>query len=333
MSVLLLVMGFLSRGEWPKGSSGHRVVASPAMVQQPACTVDPKSGQRGEEKHVTIAFFFIPDPILRALLEILQSNPEQLLMTTTISSRPEGISGMPVQYLPSGKSLLLRATLHIAPQAPEGPYDVLVRIAPRESEPLEIRCSQAFSVVPKGEGPECLDPSWSLPDGAATIQLPKMRVDRPGERIQGTVMVRDLRLPEHFQQMPLPFGTLLLILESDPPDVVAFDGQKPFLEHMVDPLSVRADGTYAFSFLLTGLRLGGFRLSLRWKWRLFTEGACAVAIDGVYLGCQIGGQLNAECVCATLRNMPAPGSWACRIHPIAFRAAWSLWGCPGPSPY
>lgn len=182
------------------------------------------------------------------------------------------------------------------------------------------------------QGPQCVEPTWPVPTEGATIVLSKTRVDRPGEQIAGLVIVRDLRL---LQDRHIPhLGSLLLILEIiQTREVVRFaETGNFFLEHTVDPRRIAA-GTYTFPIQLVGFGEGDFQLALGWKWRIFTEGACSVAINGVYAGCRIGGALNAECVCRTLADLPAPGSWACKVHPLTFRAAWALWGCPGPSPY
>jgi len=181
-------------------------------------------------------------------------------------------------------------------------------------------------------GLECVDPVWDMPRGAATIRLSQNEITPGQKEVTGVVTVNDLG--RWFKTENLSrLGPLKLILQIETPKVVRFPGGNTFMEHIVDPSLIANDGTYNFNFQLNGRQPGVISLALRWKWTILTEGACSVAINGVYAGCTIGGALNAACVCATLGAMPAPGSWACSVHPLTFRAAWALWGCAGPSPY
>ena len=185
---------------------------------------------------------------------------------------------------------------------------------------------------PRRQEPECVEPVWPMPEGAADIQLPQTSIGRRGERFPVSVTVKNLKLLQDKYFAGL--GPLLLIVENKTPEAARFEGGGGnFLEHKVDPSRIGSDGSYTFTFQLVGGRGGVPRLLLGWKWRILTEGACSTAINGVYAGCWIGGQLNKNCVCQTLADMPAPGSWACKAHPLTFRAVWSLWGCPGASPY
>lgn len=179
--------------------------------------------------------------------------------------------------------------------------------------------------------PECVEPMWEMPKDVATIKLSHPEIAPKHRQVSGEVIIHDLRW---FKEKDLSrLGPLILILQIKTSKVVHFPDRRTFLEHKIDPGQIVENGSYRFSFNLIGRGPGKISLSLFWKWRILTEGACAVAIDGVYAGCWIGGQLNKDCVCSVLANMPAPGSWACKIHPLTFRADWKLWGCPGPSPY
>jgi hypothetical protein len=183
--------------------------------------------------------------------------------------------------------------------------------------------------------PECVEPVWTtFPDGALTVQLSATSVKK-GDEVTGQVTAHDLKLLTDPNVPNSQLGPLLLfvIIDQASSRNLRFANNALFLEHTVNLAQIQQDGSYSFHFTLKAVKAGPVALVFGWKWRILTEGACSVAIDGVYAGCKIGGQLNAACVCATLAALPAPGSWACKIHPLTFRAVWKLWGCAGPSPY
>lgn len=177
--------------------------------------------------------------------------------------------------------------------------------------------------------PEAMDPMWDAPMEDISLALNPSIVEKSNTVINGIVTISDLSWLKGIPDI----GPFLLILKSETPSVALFPNREVFLEHTVNPALIQADGSYSFPFTMVGYKPGKVAIKFFWKFRIFTEGACSVAIDGVYAGCALAGQLNSNCVCATLANLPAPGSWACRIHNITFRTVWSLWKCPGTSPF
>ena len=99
--------------------------------------------------------------------------------------------------------------------------------------------------------PECVEPVWPMPEGAADIQLPQTSIGRRGERFPVSVTVRNLKLLQdrHFAGL----GPLLLIVENKTPEAAHFEGGGGnFLEHRVDPSRIGSDGSYTFTFQLVG---------------------------------------------------------------------------------
>ena len=188
--------------------------------------------------------------------------------------------------------------------------------------------------------PECVDPVWPVPDGAATVELQDPTLLAAGEPVSGTVFVDDLSWLQG--DIVSQAGDFLLYIQPTVPGAVVFADGKGYHEHVVDVYDIQEDGSYTYDFdILYGY--GGeeeIALVLGWKIRILTEGACSIAINAAVLGAiihQSDPSLFVRTVCECLKNLPAPGSWACKIHPRTFRAAWSLWGCQnlgyGPSPF
>lgn len=194
------------------------------------------------------------------------------------------------------------------------------------SAKTEIQFSEPMSHYNE---PKAVEPMWDAPAEDLSFTLTPPAVEKPGAIVSGVVVVHNLSKLKEISNL----GPFFLILKSETPLTALFPNREVFLEHTVNPALIQADGSYSFSFSMIGYNPGNIALKFFWKFRILTEGACAIAIDGVYAGCAIAGQLNSNCVCATLGNLPAPGSWACKIHPLTFRATWFLWKCPGPSPY
>ncbi len=186
---------------------------------------------------------------------------------------------------------------------------------------------------PSREQPECVDPIWPMPEGVAVIELSRTTVEHAGEPIDGLVTIHDLSLLQNENVGNL--GPFYLILQNKTPGVVSFTDGKTYHEHIVETSNIQPDGTYSFPFDLIGLKEGEFDLALGWKFSILTEGCCAVALQSIYIGCGVysGSQGATQCVCDCLKDMPAPGSWCCKLHPKTFRIAWSLWGCSGKCPY
>jgi hypothetical protein len=174
---------------------------------------------------------------------------------------------------------------------------------------------------------------WPIPEGGAEIRLETDRISEAGQRIEGQAKVNlGMLLDEAFDGIE-PFFVVLVI---DTPKVATFIDGKAVLEHTVRRDLIAEDGTYVFDFPILGLAPGVVQIRAMWKWKILSEGTCALAINGVYIGCKLGGQLNSTCVCNSLNGLVPPGSWGCRLHPLTFRAVWKLWSCAatlGPSPY
>lgn len=173
--------------------------------------------------------------------------------------------------------------------------------------------------------PESVDPMWDAPMEDIDLTLTPSAVEKPDTAISGTVIIRDLGWLNEIPSL----GPFFLILKSETPLIALFPDRKVFLEHIVSSALIQPDGSYSFSFTMTGYKPGDISLKLFWKWRILTEGACSVAIDAAYLGCDF----DSSCVCQVLADMPAPGSWACSIHPTVFRHNWASLNCPGVCPY
>lgn len=173
---------------------------------------------------------------------------------------------------------------------------------------------------------------WPIPvDDILQFALEKEFVKYEGQKIPGTVTIRN---PTLLLDKNLPtLGDLRLVIQIWNPTVAVFPNGEPFMTHIVDRSRVAENKEYQFSFTLVGRSPGRPYLTVGWAWCIFTEGCCAVAINGVYIGCKSVGQLNSKCVCKGLNNLPPPGSWCCRVHPKTFRITWRKWGCKGPSPY
>jgi hypothetical protein len=183
-------------------------------------------------------------------------------------------------------------------------------------------------------GPQssCGSEVWPIPEGGSEISLEMDEVLAAGDRIEGKAVVNLGMLQDELYEGIGPF-VVVLVMESP---VATFTDGRSVLEHTVRTDLIAADGTYVFDFALLGVTPGLIQIRASWRWKILSEGSCALAINGVYAGCALGGQLNSACVCKTLNALVPPGSWGCKLHPLTFRAVWKLWNCAatfGPSPY
>lgn len=203
----------------------------------------------------------------------------------------------------------------------------------------------------KAIGQQTAEPIWPMSEDAVIVELSEWMVAQPGDQITAWVTVYDLGLfvsedwasteveLTPFEDWPYAdLGPLIITVMIETPEVAEFYDGGFSLEHTIDPTLIMPDGTYTFSFELVGVSPGEIGMALFWKWRILTEGACSVALLGIYAGCAslYGTPQYDKCICDVMADMPAPGSWACKKHPLTFRAAWKLWGCSawhGASPY
>ncbi|NMH88797.1 hypothetical protein [Flavivirga algicola] len=176
-----------------------------------------------------------------------------------------------------------------------------------------------------------VEPTWPMPEDAATVKLSKTEISEKGELIEGNVTLKGLTLlkdsiftGDFNDAIPL---IVTATITND--DVAKFRDGLGSYEHHVNIDNIGADGIYSFPIELIGYQSGTVSIALSWKWTVATEGCCSIALLAVLAGCNN----NAACICTTLAAMAAPGSWCCSIHPKMFRYYWSFYGCTGLSPY
>ncbi len=196
-------------------------------------------------------------------------------------------------------------------------------------------CNQKSKKVTGVPNPEpevkVVEPTWPMPEGAATIKLSAEKVSEKGELIEGNVTLEGLTLLKDsifsggFNDA-IPLIVTATIADGD---VAKFRDGLSSYEHHVNIGNIQVNGVYSFPIELIGYQPGTVSIALSWKWTVATEGCCSIALLAVLAGCNN----NAACICRTLAAMAAPGSWCCSIHPKMFRYYWGFYGCTGPSPY
>ncbi len=205
--------------------------------------------------------------------------------------------------------------------------------------PLVSSCSSLQDVpvtslpVPDDPAPvldtpvSCYEPTWQVPDDAYKVQLEVPETAEPGAIIEGVIVVDGASMANlsHLQSIPL-----ILVAQIQDPNTASFENG---LDHVYTQVNIGEATKFKFPIKVVMRAKGAVKIFLGWKWRIATEGCCSVAINSVYLGCKLGGQLNSACVCAALNGLAWPGSWCCKRHPLTFRQVWKDWGCTGVSPY
>ncbi|MEW6382022.1 MAG: cohesin domain-containing protein [bacterium] len=158
-----------------------------------------------------------------------------------------------------------------------------------------------------------------IPDENISLTLSQPVIKAPGESVAGKVVIH----AGQWNKDELPgLESFSFVLRIEDPSVALFPDQATSFEHIFDSSLIADDGSYQFAFKLVGSHPGQISVLPSLKWTILGEGACALAINGIYAGCALGEQLNSNCVCTAMADMPAPGSLACSLFPETFRAAW-----------